>query len=333
MQMVQVMSGESWILTLPCTRLEAEALYDADDIISTLDPMPSLVTEETEAFNDLTWRLLAYFPSKPSKHEISVLQSLIPSAAKAKAQVEKLPDEDWITLSQAGLQPVYAGRFYVHTLNNMGTVPIGAKAFQIEASQAFGTGGHATTEGCLNMLDRMKSRGTRCDHIVDIGTGTGLLAFAAGHLWPRAYLTASDIDPISIDVSLGNAATNGIRIGQYPTQLALCAASGTDHELIQRRAPYDLVIANILAGPLIELAPALTAILHEGGSLILAGLLNTQADAVTKAYRAEGMRLSERIDNGDWPCLRLTKRRQYGWRRPVRASRSTSQPPGDFGTW
>ncbi len=331
--MGQAMSGESWKLILPCTRLEAEALHDADDILSTLDPMPSLVTEETEAFNDNTWRLLAYFPQKPQKAAIGLLQSLVPSATKAKPQLERLADEDWITLSQQGLEPVHAGRFYVHTLNNMGIIPIGAKAFQIEASQAFGTGGHATTEGCLNMLDRMKSRGMRCDHIVDIGTGTGLLAFAAMHLWPRAYSTASDIDPISIDVSLENSATNGIPIGQHPGQLALCAASGTDHDLIQRRAPFDLVIANILAGPLIELAPALTAILHEGGSLILAGLLNTQAEAVCKAYRAQGMRLSERIDNGDWPCLRLTKRRQYGWRRPVRANRNTSQPPGDFGTW
>ncbi len=331
--MVQAMSGESWKLTLPCTRLEAESLYDADGILATLNPIPSLVTEETEAFNDNTWRLHAYFSQKPPKSAIKLLQSLLPSAAKAKAQLEKLEDEDWVTISQQGLDPVHAGRFYIHTLKNMGVVPIGVKAFQIEASQAFGTGGHATTEGCLNMLDRMKSRGMRCDHIVDIGTGTGLLAFAAMHLWPRSYTTASDIDPISVDVSLENAAINGIRIGQYPSQLALCAASGTDHELIQRRAPYDLVIANILAGPLIELAPALTAILHEGGSLILAGLLNTQADAVIKAYRAQGMLLSERIDNGDWPCLRLTKRKQYGWRRPVRANRRTSQPLGDFGTW
>ena len=333
MQMVQAMSGESWKLTLPCTREEAEALHDANDLLAMLDPIPSIVTEETEAFNDDTWRMLAYFSAKPDQAEIAVLQSLIPSASKAKAQLEKLPDDDWITLSQQGLKPVHAGRFYVHTLNNMGNIPMGAKAFQIEASQAFGTGGHATTEGCLDMLSRLKARGMRCDHVIDIGTGTGLLAFAALHLWPRAYVTASDIDPISIDVSLGNAGLNKVRIGQYPGQLALCVASGTDHDVIQRRAPYDLVIANILAGPLIELAPALTAILHEGGSLILAGLLNTQADAVCKAYRKQGMWLSERIDNGDWPCLRLTKRRQYGWRRPIRASRSTSQPPGDFGTW
>ena len=116
-------------------------------------------------------------------------------------------------------------------------------------------------------------------------------------------------------------------------QVALCAASGTDHELIQRRAPYDLIIANILAGPLIELAPAFAAIARDGGSLILAGLLNTQTEAVLRAYRAQGYRLHRRTDKGDWPCLWLVKRRRYGWERPLRASGRTSQPPGDFGTW
>jgi ribosomal protein L11 methyltransferase len=323
----------SWKVTLPCTRLEAESLFEADEILAMLDPMPSLVTEETKAFDDQNWQLLAYFPKEPDGDAVALLQSLIPSAAKAKPVLEKLPDEDWVTLSQQGLDPVHAGRFYVHTHSNKGNAPAGAKCIQIEASQAFGTGGHATTAGCLAMLDRMRQSGQRFDHIVDIGTGTGLLAFAAGHLWPCAYLTASDIDPVSVDVSATNAAINKVVIGQKPGQLALCAASGTDHPLIQNRDPYDLVIANILAGPLIELAPALANILSERGTLILAGLLNTQFDAVCKAYRKQGMRVAERRDMGDWPCLRLVKRPQYGWRRPVRTTGRTSQPPGDFGTW
>jgi ribosomal protein L11 methyltransferase len=257
----------------------------------------------------------------------------LPSAAKAKAAVERLPDEDWLLLSQQGLKPVHAGRFYVHTSTNKGPVPQGAVPFLIEASQAFGTGGHETTSGCLFMLDAMKRSGKRFDHIVDIGTGTGLLAFAARHLWPCAYGTASDIDPVSIVVTVRNAADNGVPLGQSMGHLALCAASGTDHELIQRRAHYDLIIANILAGPLIELAPSLAAIAREGGSLILAGLLDTQVQAVLRAYRAQGFRLHRRADNGDWPCLWLVKRRRYGWERPLRASGRTSQPPGDFGTW
>jgi ribosomal protein L11 methyltransferase len=308
-------------------------LFEDDDWIAMLDPIPSIVTVELEAFNDAKWQLEAYFPDKPDRKSIKIIQQRLPSASGAKADLNELPDEDWVTISQQGLQPVHAGRFYVHTQSNKNSAPAGAKCFQIEASQAFGTGGHATTEGCLSMLDRMRRRGARFDHIADIGTGTGLLAFAAGHLWPRAYLTASDIDPVSVDVSADNAQINEIDLGQNPGQLALCVASGTDHALIQRRAPYDLVIANILAGPLIELAPALVSILNESGSLILAGLLNTQAESVCRAYRAQGMRVAERRDNGDWPCLRLVKRPLYGWRRPVRTSGRTTQQPGDFGTW
>ena len=288
---------------------------------------------EVEAFNDDKWRLEAYFNEKPNAQVIAAIQIRLPSAVKAKAVVEELPDADWVVMSQQGLQPVHAGRFYVHTMANKGTVPYGATPFQIEASRAFGTGGHETTSGCLDMLDRMKRAGKRFDLIADIGTGTGLLAFAAHALWPKAYLTASDIDPVSIDVTAANAAVNNVPCGVAQGQLALCVAAGTAHDLITARAPYDLVIANILAGPLIELAPSLSAILREGGSLILAGLLNTQAEAVTRAYRLHGFRLQKRKDMGDWPCLWLVKRRSYGWQRPLRASGRTSQPPGDFGTW
>ncbi|MBP7952351.1 MAG: 50S ribosomal protein L11 methyltransferase, partial [Sphingorhabdus sp.] len=166
-----------------------------------------------------------------------------------------------------------------------------------------------------------------------IGTGTGLLAFAARHLWPHAYFIASDIDPVSVEVAAQNAAINNVPLGQGMGQLALCTAMGTDEAMIQRRASYDLVIANILAGPLIELAPAFAAILNEGGGLILAGLLDTQVPAVLRAYRRLGFRLNIRNDSGDWPALHLVMRRRYGWRRDIRAKQGTSQPPGDFGTW
>lgn len=325
--------SDNWRLTLPCTRQEAEALYDADDMLATMSPRPTIVTHELEAFNDAKWEMLAYFDGEPSAAVIARIQALIPSAVRAKPVLENLPEADWLTMSQQALKPVHAGRFYVHNSQNVGTVPAGTVPLLIEASQAFGTGGHETTSGCLIMLDAMKRQGQRYELIADIGTGTGLLAFAANLLWSRAYVTASDIDPVSIDVTVGNAAANHIRLGQSPGRLALCVASGTDHEMIQRRAPYDLVIANILAGPLIELAPALSAIMQDGGTLILAGLLNTQSASVIAIYRKLGFRLEQRIDTGDWPCIRLVKRRKYSWQRPVRASGRTSQPIGDFGTW
>ncbi len=325
--------GNTWLVIIPCTRAEAEALHEDDEWLSLLDPMPTVVAEEVEAFNDAKWQVKAYFAVKPPKSAVAALQSRLSTTSPAATQIEQLPNEDWLTLSQQGLAPVHAGRFYVHTLSNKGHIPRGAIPLHIEASRAFGTGGHETTSGCLTMLDAMRRSGLRANHIVDIGTGTGLLAFAAKHLWPRAYLTASDIDPVSVDVSADNAVDNAIPLGQSIGQLALCAASGTDHELIRRRAPYDLIIANILAGPLIELAPSFAAIAREGSALILAGLLNTQADAILKAYRAQGYRLHRRTDTGDWPCLWLVKRPSYGWKRTLRASGRTSQPPGDFGTW
>jgi ribosomal protein L11 methyltransferase len=323
----------NWLLTLPCTRAEAEAVHDDDEWLSLFDPVPTIVAEEIEAFNDAKWQVKAYFPEKPQKGVIAAIQGRLQSAAKAKALVEELPDEDWLIMSQQGLQPVHAGRFYVHTSTNIQDVPENTVPFLIEASRAFGTGGHETTSGCLVMLDRLKRQGRYFDLIADIGTGTGLLAFAARHLWSRAYITASDIDPVSVEVTENNAVANGIPLGTGQGEIALCAASGTDHALIRQRAPYDLVIANILAGPLIELASSLAEVTREGGSLILAGLLDTQADALLRAYRLQGFRLQHRHDTGDWPCLWLVKRRNYSWRRPIRADGRTSQPTGDFGTW
>lgn len=308
-------------------------MHEADEWLASLDPMPSIAAEEVEAFNDAKWQLEAYFPRKPDKSVMDAIQACVPSSVKTVPKLEKLADEDWLMLSQQGLKPVHAGRFYIHTSTNKGIVPPGAVPFLIEASRAFGTGGHETTSGCLAMLDLMKRQGRRFQLVADIGTGTGLLAFAALHLWPRTYATASDIDPVSIEVTADNAIVNRIPLGHAPGQLALCVGTGTDHLLIQRRAPFDLIIANILAGPLIELAPSLSEIAQDGGSLILAGLLNTQADAVLKAYRGQGFRLHHRADLGDWPSLWLVKRKKYSWQRPVRASGRTSQPPGDFGTW
>ncbi|MFC4292286.1 50S ribosomal protein L11 methyltransferase [Sphingorhabdus arenilitoris] len=324
---------DNWTVTLPCTRREAEALGQDWEFLSALDPVPTIVGEEVVAFDDNSWRIVAYFDRKPSKQAVAALQSQISGGHEAEIIVEKLPEEDWLVMSQQGLAPVHAGRFFVHSAEFDSAAPTGAVPFIIPASQAFGTGGHETTSGCLAMLDQLKRQGRRYGHIADIGTGTGLLAFAAQHLWHSAYVTASDIDPVSIDVTARNAAINNLALGQGKGRISLCAAMGTDHEMIQRRAPYDLVIANILAGPLIELAPSFAEIIRRNGSLILAGLLDVQADNVLRQYRRHGFSLIRRRDEGDWPCLHLIKRRRYGWRRPLRPARGTSQPPGDYGTW
>jgi ribosomal protein L11 methyltransferase len=326
------MSAESWKLTLPCTRAEAEALDGDIAALAMLDNPPVLMTSETETDNPDSWRLDAYFEGKPNATTVKLIRTLVPSARQVKPELEKLDQEDWVTMSQQGLEPVTAGRFYVR--NSAGDpVPDDVVPFLIPASAAFGTGQHETTSGCLLMLDRLRTIGGRFGNIADIGTGTGLLAFAAMHLWPRAYLTASDIDPISVAVTEENAVTNDIPLGMGTGKLTLFAAAGVDHPGIANRAPYDLLIANILAGPLIELAPSLCAMIEDGGTLILAGLLDDQADRVIAAYRKQGMRLADRIDNGPWPTLRLRKRPRIGWKRPRRwAAEAVGEAPG-FGSW
>ena len=323
----------SWKLTLPCTRAEAEAIdFEGAELLA-LDPSPVLLTSETIPDDPASWQLEAYFETRPGKTETAAIRTLVPSAGKTRPRVEKLAEQDWVTLSQAGIEPVHAGRFYVHTSNNRGQVPTGAKTLQIEAGRAFGTGTHETTSGCLLTLDAMRARGEVVRNLIDVGTGTGLLAFAAMHLWPRAYATASDIDPVAVEVTAENAAVNGVALGGQPGQLALAAAPGLEHALLIGRAPYDLIIANVLAGPLIDLAPSLSAALAEGGTLIVAGLLNSQAERVANAYRRHGLRLAGTTSMGDWPTLRLRKRVRYGWDRTTRPGPDgTGLAPG-FGSW
>lgn len=322
----------SWKLTLPCTRAEAEAI-EADELgLLGIEPTPVLMTSERIEDDPESWQLDAYFDSKPNSAALQAVAALVPSAAGTKLAAERIRDADWVTLSQAGIEPVHAGRFYVHTSTNKTDVPTGAKAFQIDASVAFGTGTHETTSGCLLALDRHKASGAVVRNLLDLGTGTGLLAFAALHLWPRAYATASDIDPKSIEVTAANAQVNGVPLGDGAGELTLAVAVGMDHPLLPGRGPYDLIIANILAGPLIELAPSVCAALAEGGTLILAGLLEGQAEAVLRAYRREGLRPVARTERGHWPTLTLIKRYRYGAPRVRRPIRGRGEAPG-FGSW
>jgi ribosomal protein L11 methyltransferase len=279
-----------------------------------------------------SWQLDAYFEGKPNSAAIAAVQSLVPSAARMRLRPERIRDSDWVTLSQSGLSPVRAGRFYVHTGGNAGTVPEGAHPIRIEAGRAFGTGHHETTSGCLVLLDELKRQGMVFRNLLDLGTGTGLLAFAALHLWPRADATASDIDPAAIGVTAENARVNGVAVGEGPGAVTLVVAPGLDHKVLIRRAPYDLIIANILAGPLIDLAPGIAAALAEGGTLLLAGLLDRQAGDVIRAYRRHGLVLQERLLTGDWPALRFRKRIRYGADRVRRSAGGRGEAPG-FGSW
>jgi len=302
---------DSWKISLPCTRAEAEALAEDITPFAMLDSPPVLMTSEADGD---AWRLDAYFEAPPGEDDIALLLDMVPSARGVEATAERLGEKDWVTLSQAGLEPIRAGRFFVHTPAHRGWVPAGAIAFEIDAGRAFGTGQHETTTGCLVALDRLRSAGASFSNLLDLGTGTGLLAFAAMRLWPAAKAAASDIDPVAIEVAAENAAVNGVKLGRARGQCELIVAPGMENPRLKARAPYDLVIANILAGPLIELAPSVAAALTPGGRLILAGLLNDQAEAVAAAYRRQGLMAGMRIERGDWPTLVMRKRKATGWR-------------------
>lgn len=288
-------AGGAWKLTLPCTREEADAIAAAEHDL----PAVLMTSEVDEAAGE--WRLDAYFDGKPSRETVAAIRELAASGGWSRAQPAPLADQDWVTMSQAGLEPIREGRFMVHTSAHPAAGEPGIRSFLIEAGQAFGTGHHHTTAGCVAMLDRLAGEGRRFAKVVDIGTGTGLLAFAAMELWGDAKAVATDIDPVAVAVTRENADANAID----HARLRLIVADGALDPAIAAAGPYDLVIANILAGPLISMAPELASIAAPGATIVLAGLLETQRDAVVAAYAACGCTMAEVDRRGDWSVLRL----------------------------
>jgi ribosomal protein L11 methyltransferase len=303
------------VATLPCTRAEADAAVMMDEPFPGHDSDPTLVAAE----DGDAWVLRLYCDGQPSDDLLTAFRALAPSSGRAPT-VEAIGETDWVTLSQAGLEPVDIGRFHVHTGEWSGTARPGQWPIRIDAGLAFGTGQHATTAGCIRIAARLAKRGQK-RNVLDVGTGSGLLAFAARRLFPNARLTAADLDPIAIGVAVENARLNGVPAGRGPGAITLLAAPGVEHPLITGRAPYDLVFANILAGPLVALAPSLSAVVGCGGHLILAGLLQPQARRVIAAYRAQGLTLIDRSPRLEWPVLLLRKDARANRRAALRGSR------------
>lgn len=281
---------------MECDRAQADTLPDASDLFPG-DRPPVLVTEEADSSKPEEWLLHAYFDREPRDQDLEALRQL----GRGKPRVEQLGEADWVTMSQSGLNPIRAGRFFVHTPTFRSNPP-GTIAFEIDAGLAFGTGQHSTTAGCLAALDKLEREGKRFTNIADIGTGTGLLAFAALALWPEARCIATDVDPVAIAVARDNAAINRVKLGHGPGELLLGQADGMDSPLLEARSPFDLIIANILAGPLIELAPAFARALSPGGMMLLGGLLDSQAESVAAAYETRGLAVADR-GGCEWPVL------------------------------
>ena len=295
----------AWKLTVELSRRAAEAALAAHESEADWDPDIVIGASEMDEQRPDDWVLEAWLPRKPTRADRAAVARL--AGEDATVETARLPETDWLVESQNRVQPISAGPFHVHTPDH--APDPAAINFCIPASQAFGTGHHETTAGCLAMLAEMHRQGVVAGDIADIGTGTGLLGFAAMRLWPKALATASDNDPVCAPVVAENMRGNGVPAGGGHGELAMVIAEGMDHPLLQARAPYDLLIANILAKPLIDLAPDFAATMAPGGHLLMAGLLETQEAAVRRAARHAGFRLACSHVRGDWSILWLRKRR------------------------
>ncbi|MBD3765946.1 MAG: 50S ribosomal protein L11 methyltransferase [Rhodobacterales bacterium] len=270
----------------------AEALAEA---LEDLDPEPAGVGVFEIEDGSGRWEVGAYFTDPPDDIALALLAAAWGAEPFA---ISELPEVDWVAHVRRELHPIEAGRFFLYGSHDADKLPPGRIGLQIEATVAFGTGHHGTTLGCLRALDRLVDQGAAPARVADIGCGTGVLAMAAARVFPQAAVIASDIDAVAVEVALANVAINDLE-----GRIACVEAAGFDHPDLAAAAPFDLIFANILKGPLIELAPAMAAHLAPGGRVILSGLLVVQAEAVSQAYAAQGLTAEAREDLGEWSCL------------------------------
>ncbi len=225
----------------------------------------------------------------------AILDAVQPGIAVAR---EELGDVDWVAKSLEGLKPVRAGGFLVYGSHDRDAIEPTDIPIEIEAGLAFGTGHHGTTSGCLEMIAKVVAT-EHPSNALDLGTGSAVLAIAIAKLDAIPVL-ATDIDDIATTVAAQNAALNDVS-----DHVETVTAAGFDNPIFAQRGPFALLVANILAGPLIALAPQMVKHVADGGSLILSGILATQHDAVVAAYTAQGFRHIETLHRGEWVTLHL----------------------------
>jgi ribosomal protein L11 methyltransferase len=250
--------------------------------------------DTTQEDGDSAWRLEAYFDAAP---DMNSLNALAAQNGLDRGVIENLPDIDWVAHSLEGLGVVRCGRFILYGVHDADKLPNEENdiPIRIDANQAFGTGHHPTTAGCLTLLDRFG--GWAPKSILDMGCGSAVLAIAAAMLWGR-HVLASDIDEKSVEIAGDNASLNGVG-----DKVKTITAAGFDHPDIAAAAPFDFVFANILAGPLAELAPHMASHVAKNGRVMLAGLMTEQEAGVTAAYEKAGFRRLNRLDQPTWPVL------------------------------
>jgi len=278
--------------------LENAGIFLTDVLFPPANAVSLTKHDDTAADDKTAWKLEAYFTGRP---DIESLSGLLAEAGVGVPIVEELPDIDWVTHALEGLGVVEAGRFVLYGSHDAGKLDEleDRIAIRIDANQAFGTGHHPTTAGCLTLLDRFV--GAPPESVFDLGCGSAVLAIAAAKLWDVEVL-ASDIDEKSVEIANENIALN--EAGDLVNAIV---ADGFADPRIKVRAPYDFVFANILAGPLVEFAPAMAEHVRPAGRVMLAGLMSDQEAGVKAAYEAAGFKLINRLDHKTWPVLLFVK--------------------------
>ena len=274
---------------------DAEKQYELLDHAFEDEAFPLAITEIDEA--NAIYEVSLYV-DELEKNSVLPRFARVLGVNENNIEIEVLPDIDWVSHSLEGLNPVRAGRFFVHGSHDRDKVQPGDLAIEIDAGQAFGTGHHGTTVGCLELIaDVMEHE--KPQNALDLGTGSGILAIGIALIKPIRIL-ATDIDPIAIKVAKENFALNGVA-----KTITAITATGLDDEEIKKRVPFDLIVANILANPLIELAPQMVPALKKGGSIVLSGILEEQHDRVVKAFEAAGAKYIKTLHHEGWVAIHL----------------------------
>lgn len=265
-----------------------------------LEPPPDALT----VFEDGPdrWRVEIYFDADAGDRNLAAELGPLLDWPLPTFDVETVPELNWVAISQAALPPVPAGRFTIHGSHDKDRVAHGPNAILIDAGEAFGTAHHATTLGCLLAIDRL-TRARAFKNMLDLGCGSGVLAIATAKALPRTRIVAADMDPQSVKVAAANVRLNGAA-----NRIALYVGAGLGHPRVRARAPFDFLVANILAGPLISLAPSISRAVTQGGTLVLSGILVPQAREVIATYRAHGFTLNRHDRITGWSTLTLSRR-------------------------
>ncbi len=271
------------------TKTQCEALVralDADPVLEDLTHAIYVIEEPDH------WCVDTY----PMNGHLPALRAVMAQHPELKHSDEPLGDADWIAMSLSGLPPVEAGRFFVYGAHDKGRVPQNAISLAIEAGVAFGTGHHGTTEGCLSAFHDVRKQ-RPFPRVLDVGTGTGVLAMAARKTGSQVVV-GTDLDPDSVRIARENT-----RLNRAPARMV--EDSSLTHPAVRENGPYDLVFANILAGPLVQLAPKIVRLTQPGGIIILSGLLHYQMQTVCAAYRRQGAVLKSNVRRDPWRTLVL----------------------------